>query len=107
MIFFFFVISRRTSPADSQGSSTFLSSNRSNQMPPQPPVQTSTVISPAIILLSSFSHAGHFIFRTPFSPLCQTLRCLQGGCPWRLRESIVACSRVMGGSRSRRGHSGG
>jgi hypothetical protein len=37
------------------------SSNVSNQMPPQPPWQTSTVTLPTCNGASSLKHAGHFI----------------------------------------------
>src|SRR5947207_5650934 len=49
------------SPADSCGSSTCCSSKASNQMPPQPARQTSTVSLPMVTELSGLKQAGHFI----------------------------------------------
>ena len=51
----------KDSPAVSRSSSSFCSSKASNQIPPQPPWQTSTVRSPAWNPVSSLKQAGHFI----------------------------------------------
>src|ERR1039457_5261013 len=59
------------SPAASSCSSTFCSSKASNQIPPQPPWQTSTTREPTCNWVSSLKQAGHFIFlqQEPLHPI--------------------------------------
>src|SRR5688572_571923 len=48
-------------PSNSWGSSTFFSSKLSNQMPPQPPWQTSTVSCPTVTCVNVLSQAGQIM----------------------------------------------